>query len=125
MTECSTWIAPPVTLVTGERVPSDSEAWRAECEARAILTKSIAQRAEFFELIGKRRGEEAMAVLKLRCYELEPYYVLGLPNRQQRNAYLAAVEQRFGTNASDTLRAKVLAIHGQRQTVADQDATAA
>ncbi len=125
MTECSSWIAPTVTLATGEQVPSDSEAWRAECEARAVLAMGLVKRSEFFELVGKRRGDDAAAALKRRCYELEPHFVLGLPNKQQRNAYLATVEQRFGPNASDNLRAKVLAIHHERQAVAAGDAQAA
>lgn len=125
MTECSTWIAPLVTLVTGEQVPSDSEAWRAETEARAVLGMPQAKRTEFFDLVSKRRGDVAAAELKRRCYELEPHFVLGLPNKHQRNDYLAKVEARFGPNASDTLRAKVLAIHHERQAVAAGDAQAA
>lgn len=39
MTNACKWIAPMVTLVDGTRVPSDSEEWRAECEARHILNQ--------------------------------------------------------------------------------------
>jgi len=32
-----TWVAPLVTLRDGRQVPSDSEPWRFECQARTIL----------------------------------------------------------------------------------------
>ncbi|MBB3017641.1 uncharacterized protein with PIN domain [Microvirga lupini] len=115
-----TWKAPMVTLYTGEQVPSDSEAWRAECEARHILTMTQAQRMEFFTMVEKRRGTDAAKALKMRCYELEPHYVLNLPNKQQRQHYLDAVELRFGKNPCDTLKAKLLALHAARQPVAAQ-----
>lgn len=112
-------------LATGEVVLSDSAAWKDECEARYVLEMSFDKRITFFETIGNRRGDAALKALKVRCYELEPHFVLSLPNQHQRRAYLAGVEQRFGPNARDTLRNKVLAIHEKRQAVAAQDAAAA
>ena len=107
-----------VTLHTGQLVDSDSEAWRAECEARTILAMPFHKRAEFFQLVEQRRGEDATGQIKRLCFEIEPSFVLGMPNRAQRNDYLTKVEQRFGPNASDTLRAKVLALHAERQAAA-------
>ena len=55
---CS-WRATLVTLVDGRQVPIDSEEWRAECEARAILAMpTVAVRREHLALIEKRRGRQ-------------------------------------------------------------------
>lgn len=44
----STWQPGTVTLIDGREVPSDSEEWRAECEARHILNMpSKADRRDF------------------------------------------------------------------------------
>lgn len=108
-----------VTLADGRQVHSDSEEWRAECEARHILAMSMGERAEVFIAIQAKRGEAAAKALKMRCFELEPAYVLGLPNRELRNRYIATVEQRFGPNAAETLKAKVRALHEQRKVAAE------
>lgn len=104
-----------VTLADGRQVHSDSEEWRAECEARHILAMSMGQRAEFFVTLQAKRGEAAAKALKRRCFDIEPAYVLSLPNRDLRNRYIATVEQRFGPNAAETLKAKVRALHEQRK----------
>lgn len=53
-----------VTLIDGTTVPSDSEAWRAECEARHILTMpTIQARRDYLADIQKRRGDAAYAAL--------------------------------------------------------------
>ncbi|RQO57982.1 hypothetical protein DBR47_14415 [Paucibacter sp. KBW04] len=47
-----------VTLIDGTQVPSDSEAWRHECEARAIAAlPSLAQRREWMQSLEHRRGK--------------------------------------------------------------------
>jgi hypothetical protein len=125
MTNACSWRPSPVTLASGAVVMSDSVEWLHECEARTVLAMPMLKRIEFFEMVGKRRGDDALKALKVRCFELEPHYVLGLPNKQQRNAYLVMVAQRFGDQARERLREKVLAIHEQRQAVAAQDAAAA
>ncbi len=49
-----------VTLIDGREVDSASEAWRAECEARHILSmRDIYSRREYLAAISKRRGEKA------------------------------------------------------------------
>ncbi|QNJ57390.1 hypothetical protein Dolphis_84 [Pseudomonas phage Dolphis] len=125
MTNACSWRPSPVTLASGAVVMSDSVEWLHQCEAMAILKLPMVTRITRFDDIGKKRGEGALKALKLRCYELEPHYVLGLPNKHQRNAYLDSVAQRFGNQAKDTLREKVLALHEKRQAVAAQDAAAA
>lgn len=118
MSNVCTWRPNLVTLACGRQVQSDSEAWRAECEARYVLAMSLEKRAEFLALVEQRRGVDATKALKLRCFDLEPSFVLSLPNKAQRNDYMAKVERRFGHNASDALRIKVLALHEQRQALA-------
>lgn len=49
-----------VTLVDGSIVASDSEAWRAECEARAVLLmRTKGMRYAWLNHIEARRGKEA------------------------------------------------------------------
>lgn len=49
-----------VTLIDGRQVDSYSEAWRAECEARHVLSiPNILARREYLAAISKRRGEKA------------------------------------------------------------------
>lgn len=117
-----------VTLYTGEQVPNDSEAWRLECEVRYILGLSMGERAEFFskERAGRFRKPEALAALRAKCFELEPHYVLGLPDKPARHRYCAAVEARFGAAARADLEAKVrLLWHAQRAAVAQKESASA
>jgi len=47
-----------VTLIDGREVDSASEEWRAECEARHVLSmRDIGRRREYLAAITKRRGE--------------------------------------------------------------------
>lgn len=77
------WIAPMVTLVDGTRVPSDSEEWRFECEARHILnqpTKEDRQRILRGDFnpktqlrtggLVKHRGLESVERLEAKILEL-------------------------------------------------------
>lgn len=52
------------TLIDGSQVDSSSEAWRAECEARAVLDIPLAQRQAFFVAVAKQRGRDAAMDLK-------------------------------------------------------------
>lgn len=107
-----------VTLVDGRQVNSSSREWMAECEARTILAMPLPKRDSFWQDIERKRGADAVRELKLRCLDIEPHYVLGLPNVQQRRDYLANVERRFGPNPRQALEAKLLALHHARQGVA-------
>lgn len=109
----------PVTLYDGTIVDSCSEAWRAEAEARTVLGMDLIKRAEFLKGVEAKRGPDAARALKMRCFDLEPHYVLALPNRAQRLDYIAKVEWRFGPNPAETLKAKVLALHEARVAVAN------
>lgn len=77
-----TWRAPMVTLADGREAPSDSEEWRAECEAKWVLDlPSKAARHDFvYGPVGqdgirrggvaKRRGMEAAKRLEQRVRRL-------------------------------------------------------
>lgn len=54
-----------VTLIDGQVVDSTSEAWRHECEARAVAhMPSTQQRHEYIEIRRRSRGSEAADALK-------------------------------------------------------------
>lgn len=53
-----------VTLIDGREVDSASEPWRAECEARHILSMpSIQARRDYLAGVLQRRGDKHHAVL--------------------------------------------------------------
>lgn len=113
------WVAPMVTLVDGRQVPSTSEEWRAECEARTILGTPHEKRHELLQAIADRRGAEARERLDRMVDELEPSFVLGLPNRDVRKAYAAKVEYFYGQNAREALEHKVLALWNARKVASE------
>ncbi|MDT7834978.1 DUF7696 family protein [Aquabacterium sp. OR-4] len=54
-----------VTLVDGTVVDSASEAWRHECEARAItMLPTLADRRAWLENLERRRGRAAVDALR-------------------------------------------------------------
>lgn len=67
---CS-WKAPMVKLADGREVPSDSQEWFLECEARHILNlPSKPARLELLDQIEKRRGPDARRELEVRILTL-------------------------------------------------------
>lgn len=103
-----------VVLYTGETVSSNSESWRAECEARYILRLPAASRCNLLHAIEQKRGADGAARVKALVRDIEPYYVLSLPDREQRRSYLAKVELERGSKTSQRLRERVLSIHHER-----------
>lgn len=70
MNACN-WKPSTVTLVDGTQVLSDSEEWRAECEARHILNlDNIGERHKMLDMIEKRRGQPARKDLEVRILYL-------------------------------------------------------
>lgn len=54
-----------VTLIDGREVDSYSEAWRSECEARAILAMpTVQRRREYLAHIRQKRGDRAGKALE-------------------------------------------------------------
>lgn len=45
-----------MTLLDGRLVPSDSEEWRQECEARAVLKMPLGLRKQYLGIVEKKRG---------------------------------------------------------------------
>lgn len=65
------WVAPMVTLADGRQVPSDSQEWREECEARHILNMPTkAARIAMLDGIEKKRGPDARRELEVRILTL-------------------------------------------------------
>jgi hypothetical protein len=55
----------PVTLIDGTVVPSDSEAWRAECEARGVLRlPTKMRRLAYVRGVEEKRGFESAQKLR-------------------------------------------------------------
>ena len=60
-------VRPPglVVLIDGQVVDSTSEAWRHECEARAVAhMPSTQQRHEYIEIVRRARGAPTAEALK-------------------------------------------------------------
>lgn len=110
-----------VTLFDGRIVSSSSREWMEECDARCALKIPPMRRTDHFAAIEAKRGVEALRKLKWLCRMVEPAFVLGLPNRQQRNAYLRDVQLRYGPEEAETLRERVIALHEKRKSVASND----
>lgn len=64
-----------VTLIDGREVSSNSEDWRAECEARAVCQlRTKLNRHDYMARVKDRRGEasaEALRVLVLQVWNAE------------------------------------------------------
>ena len=59
-----------VTLSDGRQVPSDSEDWRLECEAKAALRLDLNSRRAYLEDIERKRGVRACDALKARIVKI-------------------------------------------------------
>ena len=111
-----------VTLLDGSQVRSDSEEWRFECEARHMLSFPLGldrgatgeTRKTALERIGTKRGPDARDALASKMDACEPDHVLGLPNKHQRNRYIATVQHFVGENAAEHLKNRVMALHKAR-----------
>lgn len=103
-----------VVLYIGETVSSSSESWRAECEARYILELPSSTRHRLLGAIERKRGAEGAARVKALVREIEPYYVLALPDREQRRSYLSRIENEHGVRVAEHLRQRVLHVYRER-----------
>ncbi len=99
-----------VRLHDGREAYTDSASWRAECEARTVLLMDYPKQREFLIAIGERRGPEAVAALRQLMHDVEPAFVLGLPDKDARRAYLNRVEKDRGLNARTHLETRARAI---------------
>ena len=53
-----------VQLIDGEFVQSDAEEWRAECEAREVLSWPLEKRRAFLEGVEQKRGKAGTDYLR-------------------------------------------------------------
>lgn len=113
-----TWRAPLVTLWDGRQVRSDSEAWRAETEARALLAIPHEARRELLDKIEQKRGAEARAKVQGAMREVEHAFILDMPTRDVRRAYLAKVELQRGVNAREHLELRIKELWNRRRALA-------
>lgn len=112
------WQAPVVTLVDGTEVLSDSEEWRAQCEAMEMLRRMAAGHALPLDVIEKRRGREAAQRLWGLMLRIEPWFVLDrLTDRIARREYMLMVQSERGQSERDALYDRCMAIHAERQAV--------
>ncbi len=52
--------AATVKLLDGREVPSDSEEWRHECEARSVVAlPTLAERRVYIDGVERKRGKDA------------------------------------------------------------------
>lgn len=59
------------TLIDGRQVPSDSEEWRHETEARAVVGRpSLADRRMYLDEVERRRGKAAADRLRATMKQL-------------------------------------------------------
>lgn len=114
MNQCS-WKASIVALFDGREVLSNSPEYRAECEARHLLGKPFSEQVQMLERIAQQRGAAALADLKATMANVEPAFVLDLPEKLQRLTYLARIEFVFGQKRTDQLRNHILQLHERRQ----------
>lgn len=103
-----------VQLIDGRSVPSTSPEWQAECEAMTVLSWDMEKRQNFFEMVERKRGADGLARLKRGMSQALPRYVLELPTKPARIAYLEAYERRISHEARKRLEQAVRDLHARR-----------
>jgi hypothetical protein len=72
-----------VRLVDGREVPSDSEAWRFECEARMLARIATTQaRHSYVDEVARRRGKAVAQALQQLAGQIRQAEVIA--NRKER-----------------------------------------
>lgn len=108
MANSCSWAPQSVTLHDGRTVLSNSEEWRAECEAVWLLKKHHVKRMETIEQLMRKRGAEAVATLEALMDAVEPMFVLDhIPNKALRHDYVSQVRSHKGPHAADYLTFRV------------------
>ena len=112
-----------VELYDGRFAKSDSEAWRQECYWRDWLRTAPHLREARLGDSVKIKGLAGIERLRKELLVVEPFFVLSLPTKLERIAYLESTERAYGWQAKKTLEEKVRKIWSDRR--AALDATAA
>jgi hypothetical protein len=111
----STWQPTMVELIDGRVVDTNSEEWRAECEAMTVLSFPMDKRQTFFEQVERHRQPAGLEKLKRAMSQVLPRYVLELPTRDARRAYLTDHEKRISKVSRERLEGAVRALWERRQ----------
>lgn len=104
-----------VLLADNRLVSSSSPEWMAECEAYAILAMDVGRKRTHLQRLGERRGLAAEARVRSVMATVEPAYVLSLPDREARHAYLNRLEREVGGNARANLEPRIRALWESRK----------
>lgn len=126
MSNACTWVVPIETLVDGTQVSSNSEEWRAQCEAITIHRFTDGAKLEFFANVERKRGKPALDRLKRDMDAVEHMHILDhLKCVEARRAYLQRVESMRGANVRAMLEGRILALWKSRQSVENKTADGA
>lgn len=106
----STWQPSEVVTIDGRRVLSDSEEWRACCEAVHVLGMDPAKRKDWLAGIEKARGKDGAQALTLEIARVEPAYVLAMESKEVRRAYLGRTEAVYGKHERESIERRVVAL---------------
>lgn len=104
-----------VRLVDGSEVDSTSEAYRWECEGRAVLRMELHKQREHLAGCVAKRGIGADLKVKGAMHHVWPAFVLDMPSVADRRAYLAKIERDIGLNTRRELEARILELHTKRK----------
>ena len=123
-TTCSTWKPSIVRTIDGRDVLSDSEEFRACCEAVYSLSRPQADRKQWLDSIQRRRGPEGLLKLEAEMNRIEPAYLLAMPNRDARRAYLDQTEIHRGKVVRKDLEQRIVALWEKRKAASTAAASA-
>lgn len=118
------WQPSEVVTVDGRTLMSDSTEWLQYCEASTIMKAAQHIGQNYRSMIEKMRGKAGLAKVEAEISRIEPAYILSLPDRDTRRAYLAKREAVIGSSAKAALEQRILALHAERQAAATAGAGA-
>ena len=115
----STWRPSTVILADGSEAMSDSEEWRAECEAWTVLTMDESTKRGFLESVKRHRGVDGAKKLADHADAIEHVYILdGINTKQLRQIYLSRVEHVRGALRRRSLEEKITELWNYRKNLA-------
>lgn len=109
------WTPSAVTTVDGRTLMSDSEDWRAYCEAMVVLKSQPHIAENRLVMIEKMRGKAGRALVQAECDRLEPAYMLSLPDKATRQAHLQKIGDARGVSARAALEVRIVALWNERK----------
>lgn len=112
------------TTIDGRECLDDSEEWRCYCEALTNLRRPMEGRKEHFEKIAKFRGVAGLQILEAEMSRIEPHFILGMPNRDVRRAYLRQVEYHRGPVVRERLERRIVEAWEAQKLAADKSTAA-